>query len=675
MKLHTENTTLEQKGNISDAEGFKMRSSRKAFKILSDLYSDKPLAIVRELGCNAHDSHVQAGKPNRPFHIHAPNSLEPWITIQDFGTGISHENIYNIYAVYFESTKTNTNDQIGCLGLGSKSPFCYTDNFTITSIYDGVKRIYNAYFNETTMPTIALVSTLPTTEENGIAIQIPVKPEDFYNFQNAIKKSFRFFDVRPTISGGSVVWDDETPILSGSDWMVYKSFGYNEAFAIMGGVTYPLDCYKLTQENRSIVQRSGLVLKFDTGELDIVPSREGLSYDVATIKALNDKVEKVVVDIKATITETLEEQPNVLEAIKMYHHLEGKFNFLGNQFQNMKWNDIQITNPIKLVWDIMLAANLDKDKGIITRIEKSSWGRSQYNVSFTPVFADKAIWYVNDLTRGAIARAKEFCKNNTDKCIVMVTEDAQKALINFGFPASMFEKASTLLPVQKAKAKAVNKSTSPTTDYTIYKLGSMWKESWESEKMDINNPIKFYIEKGKTWDLAIKLDGLYNIYDKNGLKTLLDHLDIKGNEVALVSKRNLQTIAPLSTNFIEYAKANLKLDYNGDEVATYEKHLGSNWGRSRIVDIVKESDFKALKDCPFKKFVIRLNQIISNVEKKNQSGIFNRMEKKDKGKAENMANPDAMETYVFEALVSGSLDTDGALKIIKIWQAKDSACN
>ena len=667
MKLHTETTTLEQIGNVTEAQGFKMRSSRKAFKILSDLYSDKPLAIVRELGCNAHDSHVQAGKPTLPFHIHAPNALEPWITIQDYGTGISHEDITNIYAVYFESTKTDTNNEIGCLGLGSKSPFCYTDNFTITSNFDGVKRIYNAYFNETTMPTIALMSTEATTEGNGIKIQIPVKPEDFTNFHNAIKKSFRFFGVRPTISGASVVWDEETPILSGDDWAVYKTFGYNEAFAIMGGVPYPLDCYKLTQENRAIVQRSGLVLKFQIGELDIVPSREGLSYDAPTIKALNDKVEKVVVDIKATITETLAAQTNVLEAIKMYHHLEGKFNFLGNQFQNMTWNNIPITNPIKLVWDIMLAANLDKDKGIITRIEKSSWGRSQYNVSSTPVFADKAIWYVNDMTRGAISRSKEFCKLNTDKCIVMVTEDAQKALINFGFPASMFQKASTLLPVQKAKAQS--KSTTPVTDYTIYKMGYMYHTTWESEKMDINNPIKFYIEKGKTWDLDIKLDGLHKIYDKNGLKTLLDHLDIKVDEVALVSKRNLQTIAPLSTNFIEYAKANLKLDYDGDEVATYEKHLGSNWGRSRIMDIVKESGFKALKDCPFKKFVIRLNQIISNVEKKNQSGIFNRMEKKDKGKAENMVNPDAMETYVFEALVSGSFNTDEALKIMKIWQA------
>jgi hypothetical protein len=673
MKLHTENTTLEQKGNITDAEGFKMRSSRKAFKILSDLYSDKPLAIVRELGCNAHDSHVQAGKPNRPFHIHAPNSLEPWITIQDYGTGISHENIYNIYAVYFESTKTNTNDQIGCLGLGSKSPFCYTDNFTITSVYGGVKRIYNAYFNETTMPTIALVSTMDTKDENGVAIQIPVKPEDFFNFYRAIQKSFRFFDVRPTISGGSVVWDDEKPVLSGTDWMVYKSFGYNEAFAIMGGVTYPLDCYKLNEKNRAVVQRSGLVMKFDTGELDIVPSREGLSYDVPTIKALNDKVEKVVEDIKATITDTLAQQPNILEAIKMYQHLEGKFNFLGNQFQNLKWNDIEICNPYKLIWDIMEQAGLEKDRGIITSISKSNWGRSACNVKQGFSFKDNAVWYVNDLTRGAMNRAKQFAKDNTDKELILVTEDAQKALLNFGFPADMFSKASSLLPV--AKAKSINKATSPATDYTIYKIGCTWKQSWESDKMDINNPIKFYIEKGQNWELDIKLDGIHRIYDKNGLQTLLNHLDIKTHEVALVSKRNLKTIAPLSTNFIDYAKANLKLDYDADETATYEKYLSNSWGRARIIDTAKDPKFQALKDCPFKKFVLRLNDIIMKVEKKNQSGIFDRMEKKGNGKAEVMQDADAMETYVLQSLTDGSFNVYEAMKVMTIWQEKDSACN
>ena len=211
MKLQDNINTIEQIGNISDTASFKMKSSRKAFQILSDLYSDKPLAIVRELGCNASDSHVAAGQ-TKPFHIHLPNTLEPWLTIQDFGTGISHENVYNIYSTYFESTKTNTNDQIGCLGLGSKSPFCYTDNFTITSVYQGEKRIYNAYFAENGNPTISLMSSEKSGDANGIAIQIPIKASDYNVFIEAVKKAFRFFKVKPTISGGSIDWKMETPI-------------------------------------------------------------------------------------------------------------------------------------------------------------------------------------------------------------------------------------------------------------------------------------------------------------------------------------------------------------------------------------------------------------------------------------------------------------------------------
>ena len=665
MKLHTENTIVEQIGNVTEAQGFKMRSSRKAFKILSDLYSDKPLAIVRELGCNAHDSHKQADN-TAPFHIHAPNSLEPWLTIQDYGTGISHENITNIYAVYFESTKTETNDQIGCLGLGSKSPFCYTDNFTITSTFDGVKRIYNAYFNETTMPTIALMSTEATKESNGIKIQIPVKPEDFTNFSNAIKKSFRFFDVRPTISGASVVWDDEKPILSGNDWAVYKSFGYNEAFAIMGGVTYPLDVYKLDDTNRAVVQRSGLVLKFNTGELDIVPSREGLSYDPQTIKALNEKVTKVIVDIKTTITDTLASQTNVHEAIVMYKHLEGKFTFLGNSFQNIKWNNIEINNPHKLVWDLLSKNKLEKDKGHITTIGKTSWGRSQYSTAYSPVFKDNALWYVNDLKKGAVARSKEFVKLNPDKEITLYSEEAQKILIDFGFPASLFSKASDLLPVQKAKA--VSKTNNPVTDYTIYKMGHFYRTSWDSEKMDVNNPIKFYMEKGKTWNLNIKINGLNNIYDKSCLRNLLQFMGINHDDVAMVSKRNLKTIAPLSTSLVDYLNANLKLDFDADDIATYDKYLSGSWVKSRLKDVVSDTTFKALNDCAFKKFILRLVEIIEKMQKRSEN-IVALLEKTDvKGNAEKMKDADKMETYVFKSLIDGQINPCEAMKIMKIWQ-------
>ena len=56
--------------NISDSSAFTIRTSAKAFKVLSDnLYSDKITAVIRELSCNAYDSHVQAGKKDALIRV------------------------------------------------------------------------------------------------------------------------------------------------------------------------------------------------------------------------------------------------------------------------------------------------------------------------------------------------------------------------------------------------------------------------------------------------------------------------------------------------------------------------------------------------------------------------------------------------------------------------------
>lgn len=137
------NNTPEHKAvlsNVADTGEFKIKTSSRAFQILSSgLYANKIRAIIRELSCNAIDSHVAAGKLDTPFEIHLPNSLDPYFSIRDFGTGLNRDQVNNIYTTYFESTKTNSNDYIGALGLGSKSPFSYTNNFTVTAIKDGKK--------------------------------------------------------------------------------------------------------------------------------------------------------------------------------------------------------------------------------------------------------------------------------------------------------------------------------------------------------------------------------------------------------------------------------------------------------------------------------------------------------------------------------------------------------
>ena len=321
MKLNTTTNTIERIGNVSNEAQFRMKTSQKAFQILSDLYSDKPLAIVRELGCNAADSMTAAGKADQPFHIHLPNSLEPWLTIEDFGTGISHNDIYDIYTVYFASTKTNTNSQIGCLGLGSKSPFCYSDNFSVTSTHNGVRRIYNAYFNEEGTPAIALMSTENVDTNNGVKIQIPVRATDFNDFNIATQKAFRFFDVKPVITGGKLDWGIETPLFKADDWAFYEKMAdryRGESFAIMGGVTYPIDSYQVRDEEGEYHQmlRNGLVLKFAMGELDFTPARDALSYTPQTIKAIHDKLAKVKKELPIKVTEMIDTKDTLLEAIR-----------------------------------------------------------------------------------------------------------------------------------------------------------------------------------------------------------------------------------------------------------------------------------------------------------------------------------------------------------------------
>src|SRR5574343_126832 len=130
---------------LDSTSGFKINATAKAFAILSSgLYANKIRAIVRELSCNAYDSHKAANKEHVPFKVVLPSPLDSTFSVQDFGLGLSEEQVFNLYTTYFESTKTQSNDYIGALGLGSKSPFSYTSSFLVTSIFEGVKSTYLA---------------------------------------------------------------------------------------------------------------------------------------------------------------------------------------------------------------------------------------------------------------------------------------------------------------------------------------------------------------------------------------------------------------------------------------------------------------------------------------------------------------------------------------------------
>ena len=300
--------------NVGEIGDFKIKASAKAFNILSSgLYANKIRAIIRELSCNAVDSHVAAGKADTPFDIHLPNQMEPWFSIRDYGTGLSHEQIVSIYTTYFESTKTDSNDFIGALGLGSKSPFSYTDNFTVTAIKDGRKGIYSAFINGDGVPSIAQMMTEDTTDPTGVEIKMSVNDQyDFSKFREEARTVYTHFKLRPVITGVrdfefyNVEYETEN-IIPG----VHSMRGAYGSVAVMGNISYPIDMPNASDNLGQLynLSRCGLEIHFAIGELDFQASREGLSYIPSTIAAIKSKLE----DVNAVLSTRVAEEADAIE--------------------------------------------------------------------------------------------------------------------------------------------------------------------------------------------------------------------------------------------------------------------------------------------------------------------------------------------------------------------------
>lgn len=100
-------------GDVRSSE-YKILANEKMFSILSSkLYTDKIMAPIRELLCNAYDAHIAAGIPERPLEVHLPSANSLTFKIRDFGPGLSAEDMLELYTTYGASTKNLSNDFIG----------------------------------------------------------------------------------------------------------------------------------------------------------------------------------------------------------------------------------------------------------------------------------------------------------------------------------------------------------------------------------------------------------------------------------------------------------------------------------------------------------------------------------------------------------------------------------
>lgn len=399
------------------SNNFRIKASKKAFEILSSgLYSDKVKAIIRELSTNAMDSHVAAGKGDLPIEIHLPNNLEPFFSVKDNGVGLSEVQINTVYTTYFESDKTQSNALTGCLGLGSKSPFSYTDQFQVESRFDGVKYTYTAHMDADGLPAIAKLGQCPTKECNGVEVKFAVKPGDFYEFQRKAADVLRWFTVTPKVVGvRDFELDTRDYMRKTAQYGLTKNRHY-ESYVIMGNVAYQVHAndirsgqVTLTELERKVLEW-GCDLFVPIGALDITANREKVSYDAASVAALKACLSAAVDDIRQEVENIITNAPTLWQARKALH--DAQHSILGQvrNLMDVTWQGQKITSFINV-----------KKSSTPPECQCLKMRHTKFKKSFTDtIHADNIPVVINDLQHGGYVRVINWLNaNNHDTCYLL----------------------------------------------------------------------------------------------------------------------------------------------------------------------------------------------------------------------------------------------------------------
>lgn len=291
---------------IGDTVDFNIALTREAFTILSkSIYSRPTDSIVRELASNAYDSHVRAGKADVPFTIRLPSLLDPTFSIRDYGVGMSDGDIRDTYSCYFRSTKRDSNDELGGFGLGCKTPFSYTDQFTITSIHDGQRGVYVAHMGNNG-PKLTCMGIGPSDEPSGLEVSFPVERGDEWKFSHAVKEELHYFTTRPTVIGEDFSFKDgKTPILAGKGWeLLPRHYRDEQVTVLLSQVAYPMTASTSNElQTLLLALNAQLLVEVPVGSVNVSVSREQLSYDDFTLAYMGKRLEEIYQEIVVLASE------------------------------------------------------------------------------------------------------------------------------------------------------------------------------------------------------------------------------------------------------------------------------------------------------------------------------------------------------------------------------------
>lgn len=290
---------------VGDIKEFKTSIDPKNLEFIttllsSNLYSDPEQSFIREIISNAWDSHVEAGTTDIPVIVRFRHCGDGgMVTIRDYGVGLSPERFQEVYCNIGSSTKRESNDFIGGFGIGKYSSLACSNTVYITSFYEGTAYYYVMVKSGNSITTNLLMEK-PTDEKNGVEVTIKnVKDIKPYN------KALQYITFFPNVY---IDGAEDADKINSAKLKRFKHFAAASipitSKLLLGNVLYPITRYHLNYDSREFldkIENTGIVIKFDVGEINITPNRENIIYSSDTIKKIDDRIAAAKAELDAMV--------------------------------------------------------------------------------------------------------------------------------------------------------------------------------------------------------------------------------------------------------------------------------------------------------------------------------------------------------------------------------------
>lgn len=318
--------TIAHVGNVGSegdtAMTFDESSIAHLMSVLTDLYSDPAMAVIREYSVNARDSHVEAGMADVPIQISRPSTFNPTFVVRDNGVGLSLAEIQQNLSKYGWSSKRDTDEQTGMLGLGSKSGLTFSKQFTMTAVKNGVRCVVLVTRSPEGGGVLKVVDTASTTEPNGVEVAIPVESPTYFN--EKIETFFQYWEPGTVLIDGELhdfigdrprsYWlDHDHGVLAVRRELPHGGRDYDPSVIVQGGVPYPVKLGLAVRGEHDF----RFVVFADIGTVNFTPNREELQRNKRTDEAIHTIEQFLKSGVQPFIQRLIANAPSRAEALRL----------------------------------------------------------------------------------------------------------------------------------------------------------------------------------------------------------------------------------------------------------------------------------------------------------------------------------------------------------------------